>query len=330
MSSAQAIVIVSDITAGLNLTIIVASMILNPLILLVCIMSKKLRSHSTFKLFAVNSVNDLFTSVAWNFESFMDSVFNFNVPFRSLVYCKFVSVFLQFSSIWLTSWLLVLISLDRLLSLTLKNWSRKHFIGNRPVICILVVWVVILGINLDTLFTVGYSFVINGTEIIICYESSGQFNWFQVMNKILVYGGELVPMCLLLILNIVIIYKATRFDRVQRLNAESITISRPTSASTKRRKMEMTRSILLITFLYIALVFPSTVIQTYFYTPILGLAYGRIIINLLYFFQFSYSGFNFIILFFTNKLFAQQVKVIIFRQDKDKKTVSTRNNQNTS
>lgn len=120
-------------------------------------------------------------------------------------------------------------------------------------------------------------------------------------SKVLIYFGEIVPIAFLLVLNCLIIYKSTRFsNKVTSLSGNSA-----------KRKAEMTRTILLMAFIYIALVLPTTICSNYFYNNIVALDAGTIILGILTFIQFSYPAFNFFILFYNNKLFAQEAKSIL-------------------
>lgn len=116
-------------------------------------------------------------------------------------------------------------------------------------------------------------------------------------KKILLYFGYIVPYTLLIALNSFIIYRATHYDRSHN--------------ATNRRKTEMTRTILILTFLFIFTSLPSTIITGYFYDSVAYLNIGQIVINLINGIQFSYPAFNFFILYFTNKLFADEFKAIL-------------------
>lgn len=116
-----------------------------------------------------------------------------------------------------------------------------------------------------------------------------------------VYFGEIVPIGVLIVLNCLLIYKSTRFNG---------TIAHQTACKQKsiKRKTEMTRTILLVTFIYAALVLPTSIVDEYFYSDIIDLDIGQMIICLICVIQFSYSSLNFFLLFFSNKLFAFEVK----------------------
>lgn len=185
MSNQNLITVFTKITASYNLFALIASCILNPFILFICVRSKKLRSTSTFKLLAIGSINDFICNFPWNQEAFTNSFFDFHSPYRSLFYCRVISVFVQFSTFQLASWLLVSISLDRFLSMIWKNWSKKWFSGKKPVIYGIGLAIVIMAINFNEVFTSGYSYMNNGTEVIICYESpAGEFQGYQVMSQV--------------------------------------------------------------------------------------------------------------------------------------------------
>lgn len=136
------------------------------------------------------------------------------------------------------------------------------------------------------------------------------------------------PYILLIVLNLMIIYKATRYERIRKLsqpmNARQHSIlaraningSRRKSHATvvNKRKAQMTRAILIITFMYIASTLPSTIFNAYLYDLAASLEIDPIIINLMNGLQFSYSALNIFILFFTNKLFAKEFKELVFKR----------------
>ena len=97
-----------------------------------------------------------------------------------------------------------------------------------------------------------------------------------------------MPVLSLLLVNLMIIWKATRFERVS-------------------------TTILIITFLFVLTSLPSNVAIGYFYDELVDISEGQLIHNIVVGIQMSYPAFNLFILYFSNKLFAQDVKSIIFR-----------------
>lgn len=123
-----------------------------------------------------------------------------------------------------------------------------------------------------------------------------------------------MPFLSLILINCGIIYEATRYSRARRNTSNVVAPLQSTeTASSMRKKAEMTRTILFITFLYILLSLPSAIVAGYFYNDIIVLNIGPMIITLVDNIQFSYPAFNFVILYFSNKLFAKEVKLLFSR-----------------
>ena len=186
MDGHQLIDLFTKIFSTYNLFLILASFILNPLVLFICLKSKKLRSTSTFQLLAFSSLNDTLSVIGWNQESFTNAFFALYPYSRSLAYCRFVSVFIQFSSLELESWMLFSISFDRLLSLMIKKWSKHYFGGIRPLIFATALAIFIWSINFISLFTGGFSYTSNGTEIVQCFQTPPGFaiDWYHIMSQV--------------------------------------------------------------------------------------------------------------------------------------------------
>lgn len=185
MDSTPLITVFTKISASFNLALMVSSCILNPLVFFICVKSKRLRETSTFKLLAISSINDFLSNLPWNQEAFTNSFFDLQSPYRSLFYCRWISVFLQISCFEITSWILVSISADRLLSMMFKKWSKSWSNGPKPVIYDCVLVFIILAINFHEVFTSGYSFYLDGTEVVVCYASpEGQYPWYDTMAQV--------------------------------------------------------------------------------------------------------------------------------------------------
>lgn len=186
MSNLEVIAIFKKIFATYNLFLLIVTFILNPLVFLICVKSQKLRSTSTFKLLAFSSINDILVCIAWNFECFTNAFFSLEYYYRSLFYCRWISVFLQFTTLEIESWMLVSISLDRFLSLSVKKWSKHYFNGARPFIYSALLTFVIVAINFNEVFLSGFSYEVNGTEIVVCYQTPPEqsINWYYIMSQV--------------------------------------------------------------------------------------------------------------------------------------------------
>lgn len=184
-TSNHLIAIFTDITACCNLLLIVIGLIMNPLVFLVCVKSKKLKNHTTFKLLAVASINDLLSCILWNMEAFSVSFFNVNPPFVNLTYCRIGSTFIEFSTMQITSWMLVSISFDRFMSIVVIKWNNFYFTGKRPIIYSVCLIVAILALNFNEVLYGGYSYMQNGTQVIVCYETSpDDYQWMNIMSNV--------------------------------------------------------------------------------------------------------------------------------------------------
>lgn len=181
----QLIDVLTMIFAWYHGFLMVASIILNPFIFFICIRSKKLRYKSTFKLLAASSINDILVCLEWNQAHFTNTVFNYSGSLKSLLYCRVMTFFLQYSTIQFSSWIMVTISLDRLLSMLVKKWRSDYFNGVRPFVFASFLAFVIIAINFNEVFTVGYSYFVNGTEIVVCSKNEdGSFPWNRVMAQV--------------------------------------------------------------------------------------------------------------------------------------------------
>ena len=126
--------------------------------------------------------------------------------------------------------------------------------------------------------------------------------------KLALYFGYLIPVGLLIIVNVMIIYKATQYSRAQK----AIGNSNATLMQSEKKKAQMTRMILFLTFFYIALTMPEQIFVAYIINNI-NLSYAiSLIFTTINFIQFFYPSFHIFILLFSNKQFAIEVKEITF------------------
>lgn len=139
--------------------------------------------------------------------------------------------------------------------------------------------------------------------------------------KISLYFGYIAPYILLILFNSIIIYTATRYERKHKNSISSSIENR-----SAKRKTQMTRMIILITFLYIMTSLPNTIVTGYLYNTVVRLDVGQLIINLINGIHFSYPAFNFFILFFSNKLFAEEVKFMFCRGNRNRVFSVSRSN----
>ena len=106
-----------------------------------------------------------------------------------------------------------------------------------------------------------------------------------------------------------IIYKATQFSRSQ----AAVGNTNATLMQSAKKKAQMTRMILFLTFIYIAVTLPEQIFVAYFVNNIDLTYISKMIFIVINFVQFLYPSFQIFILIWSNKLFSQEVKEIIFR-----------------
>lgn len=98
---------------------------------------------------------------------------------------------------------------------------------------------------------------------------------------------------------------ANQFSRTQRASAAQSTLA---SIRQAKRKAQMTKTILLITFIYIIATLPGILQTGYFYTIVIVYDWGPMFVSLINAIHFTYPAFNFFTLYFTNKLFADEIR----------------------
>jgi hypothetical protein len=118
-----------------------------------------------------------------------------------------------------------------------------------------------------------------------------------------------------------IIYKATQFSRSKK----------PTTPDEIKRSKKRNEIIVFITFFYVAVELPPNIMIGYFFKPIMALGPIGAVINALFNkIQFSYPAFNIFILYFSNKLFAKEVKLLFQNLNSNLKSGQTKTTQASS
>ena len=179
---------VSKIFSCLSIVETIAAIIFNPLVLVICLKSKRLRKISTFKILAVSAINDTLIGISWSTELFGYTMFNFTPSYESIFFCRFFANFLGYTTLCIETWMVLSISVDRLLSMTVKKWSKFYFGGNRPFIFAVLVCLFIAGLNFHIIFTGIYIFYDNETqaEVFYCYttDPSYGYDWYNFATKV--------------------------------------------------------------------------------------------------------------------------------------------------
>ena len=126
----------------------------------------------------------------------------------------------------------------------------------------------------------------------------------------MLYFGYIAPAVILIIVNFFIIYKATEYSRSQKAmgNANSV------NAESEKKKAQMTKTILFLTFFYTVLQLPMQIYSGYiFFLVDQASPYYAMLNNVIIFVQSFYPTFHIFILFFSNNQFAKEVKQIFLK-----------------
>lgn len=175
MADSVFFIVSNRIMAIWGLILILCGIAFNFLVCYVCIKSNQLRSNTTFKFLAIIAINDILLCFPWDFDGFTSVFFDYPAYFRNLFYCEYIEVFLQYATINFDGWMYVSISLDRVLSLSVKKWSCQYFNGYRPIAYSAFLALVIVAMNIVSIFKTGYSYRDeNGTDVVVCFEDSNE------------------------------------------------------------------------------------------------------------------------------------------------------------
>lgn len=146
------------------------------------------------------------------------------------------------------------------------------------------------------------------------------------------YAGYIGPFVLLIIFNCGIIYEATKYSRRIRIQQASQKAGPrlQITSNSLNKKAEMSKTILLVTFIYILIASPSAIYSGYFYADLVNTDYGPMINNIFDAIIFSYPAFNFFILYFSNKKFHKEVREwFVWLKTRRRVTNHTSNTSNT-
>lgn len=117
----------------------------------------------------------------------------------------------------------------------------------------------------------------------------------------------IVPFCLLVIIDSIIIYKARHYSNVQVL-----CLSNAQQRKSNKRQNRISRSILIITFFYVCINLPPAVVTGFFYDQVVSGDLGPMIVNLMDNITFSFPALEFLFLLYSNKTYRKELKNCFF------------------
>ena len=288
---------------------------------------KQMQKYACMKYLSTLAISDMMILYQWNLNTFFK--YNFSKPpfyqdfeEMSLVSCRLIAFF-AFFFLQLSSWLLSLVSFDRLMLVYSSKWKHVMHKPNRIRLLIGCTVLIILLLNSHLLFLNGYvvkndfnyaalesietdshwsghllfsnvsSYVSFPKEEVVCYKSKNDKNYiFPKWEKghLLLY--TVLPFTVMLVSNSLIIYNVLYAQKV----------ASKTKGGMKRKK-RMAFMLVLLTFTFFVLTWPSVIVHTFFRDYLKTKKYRRfvnlIVNNLLHtshainFFLYVFSAPNF-------------------------------------
>jgi hypothetical protein len=152
-----------------SLIVTILGTLLNIFSFYICLRVKK---NTTFIFLRFFAIFNIFALYWWNLNHFLSVFVDLDLLSAGLWVCK-IGNFVQFTSLQLAAWFLVLISADRVLGVYLKHWKTIYFKPRRAIIASIGTTILLLGTNSNILFTFGYEAWDNGTHYNFCFEVPG-------------------------------------------------------------------------------------------------------------------------------------------------------------
>lgn len=189
------------------------------------------------------------------------------------------------------------------MSIQIKHWKNVYFGFKRALLVVLSIIGILLLLNINILFTFGYDIVIANTSASLCFEVEGypSTRWMTIWGKIHLMLYSVVPFIVLLIVNFLLVRKIMSRKKIH------LSISNVTNEKKSRKNDRINRTVLLLTFLFILMTLPSAS-ASFFFTTLVTSDFGLFLIVLFNCISFSYHGFNFIFMAFSNKIFFEEYK----------------------
>lgn len=287
--------------------------------LLSCIVCFRMRKNTTFIFLTFMTISDMVSLYWWNINNFLKEFASIDLLTINMYVCK-VGNYLQFTSLQISAWILVifsyyeeikffdflnkvLISFDRYMSIQIKHWKKIYFSFNRAFLAVFSIIIFLLLANINILFTFGYDTVIGNSSVSLCFEVDGfsSTHWMTVWGKIHLMTYSVVPFLVLLVANFLLIRKIKSRKLIH------LSFSSSTNVKKSKKNDRINRTVLLLTFLFIIMTLPLAC-ASFFFTQLIISDFGLFAIVFFNCISFSYHGFNFIFMAFSNKIFREEYK----------------------
>ena len=184
--------------------LIVFGTVANLITFIICL-KKNLRQTPTFVFLSFLVLSDIVCLYFWNLNHFVSTFYGFIYESFSIGYCKFFFT-TQLISFQTSAWLLVSrmfiyydhywqdrdfilffffffkvgLTVERYLSIRVKNWRTLYFNSKKAAICALIIIAVIFSFNIHLVFTIDYEKPLNFSFDGGCYGDEMHNIWQYV------------------------------------------------------------------------------------------------------------------------------------------------------
>lgn len=239
--------------------------------------ARKLRNYSCMKILSFLSIIDTLVLYQWNMNTFFK--YNLSSPPNyedleeiSIFWCRLIS-FLAFSMLQMSSWLLALVSFDRVMGVNSTFWTHQMANSKKLYSLIISICMFILLLNSHLLIFNGFEEervdpkTSQSYKSIICYQSKWDQKYiFPKWETVHLFMYNAIPFFIILSCNFLIIYNVKYARNIISQNKNS-----------NRRKKRMTLMLILVTCSFMILTLPSVIVHTFFRERLSDKPYRRLV-----------------------------------------------------
>jgi hypothetical protein len=297
---------VRKIISYMALLNIVLALLGNTSSLLIFRLNKELKTMPSIAILSFVCISDTLSLLTWNLDEFTFPHFNFDIEYLSIYTCKIFQP-LQYISMQSSAFLLSFCCIDRYFAVISKPGSfaaTKLPLGS-------VRWSVVWSVCIILFITLANSFlflgdrkkIINATidSYVNCYEYENGFRIGIIWDKLHLCLYSLVPFVIMVIFNGLLVRKTLLLKANQHKYST-------THVSSHGKMRNLTFSLLFITFTFMVMTMPVSVIYSFFGDFFYSSNTLKIILTLLNYMSFLNRSSMFFNCYFSNKRFRKIVK----------------------
>lgn len=307
---------------------IAMGLVFNTICFVIFRFTPEFRKMSSMVFLSFVVIIDTFSLFNWNFKKFTIPRYGWEIEYLSIFTCK-VFAFFQYYLLQASAFLLCFVSIDRFITIRTTPGS---FFSKLPFGTVKSAYAWAGGI-MTCLFIFNFHILIlngyypdpeqrnrtvngsNGTYIeeytyhyssLVCnvYKTTG-FRLFPVWDQIHLFLYNFIPGAIMLLFNLLLIYTTlipSKKDKHKKLSASDIKAA--------KKKRNLTLSLLVVTFAFIVLTFPSTIGYGYFSDYLFSTDFGPLLLYCLDYLSFFNHVSIFFFTFMTHRKFR---KIVVYQ-----------------